>query len=325
MGQTKLTVHVPGLAPARELADRLVAAEDPSALAVTLFEVTGKEAWQVDAYYESPPDAAAVLMLVAGASVLPDSLVITEVPDENWVAISQSALPPVEAGRFIVHGSHDRDRIGVRLTALEIDAGEAFGTAHHATTRGCLEAIDRLTRRRHFRRVHDLGCGSGVLAIAARRLLPRAIITASDNDSEAVRVARGNVRTNRVGTTLRIVTAQGFAHSSLRGPQLFDLVVANILAGPLIRLAGPMRHALRRRGIAVLSGILAEQAAVVAAAYRSQGFVVATATTEAGWTTMTLVTGRDRPKTSLSPRALKSWRRRRNERGKRAGRPVIGP
>ena len=119
------------------------------------------------------------------------SATVETVPDANWVAISQAALPPILAGRFIVHGSHDRARVGLRPLAIEIEAGEAFGTGHNATTSGCLETIDALTRRRRFARVLDLGCGTGILAIAAARALPRARVIASDNDPIATGIASG--------------------------------------------------------------------------------------------------------------------------------------
>ena len=289
MGQTKLCLSTADLSRARQLADRLGEAWEPAAHAVTMFEVPATKGWEVEAYYDGEPDADALREVLADLLPPSQALRFEIVPDENWVAISQAALPPVAAGRFLVHGSHDREVVGFRLNAIEIDAGEAFGTAHHATTRGCLEALDRITRRRRFTRVLDLGCGSGVLAIAARRLLPSARIQASDIDPEAVRVAQANARTNRVATSLRIMTSIGFDHPTLRGDARFDLVLANILAGPLIRLAPAMRKSVRRRGVAVLSGILDEQAAEVVAAYRAAGFSILEKRIEAGWATLVLV------------------------------------
>ena len=124
---------------------------------------------------------------------------IEAVPDANWVALSQASLPPIAAGRFIVHGSHDRQRFGFRRRAIEIDAGEAFGTGYNATTALCLEAVDLLTRRRRFARVLDLGCGTGILALAAARALPGARVLAVDNDPIATAIARENARLNRLG------------------------------------------------------------------------------------------------------------------------------
>ena len=187
-----------------------------------------------------------------------------------------------------MHGSHDRARVGVRPLAIEIEAGEAFGTGHNATTSGCLEAIDVLTRRRRFARVLDLGCGTGVLAIAAARALPHARVIASDNDPIATDIAQANMRLNRVARRVRVVTASGFAHPRLRRSQSFDLVVANILPRPLIALANAIRTALRPGGVAVLSGLLNHQAHQVRAQYRAAGFHLLAARRHAGWTVLVL-------------------------------------
>ncbi|MEI9900105.1 MAG: 50S ribosomal protein L11 methyltransferase [Hyphomicrobium sp.] len=203
------------------------------------------------------------------------------------MAISQAALPPVRAGRFIVHGSHDRDRIPYGPRSILVDAGEAFGTAHHATTLGCLLAIDRLTRRRNFHRVLDLGCGSGVLAIAASRVLPAASVFASDNDPIAVEVARGNAVGNGA-KGIRFACALGLDHPLLRGAAPFDLVIANILAGPLRALSGDIAAALRGGGLVVLSGILNPEAPAVIAAYHAHGFSLIERRQIGEWTTLTL-------------------------------------
>ena len=214
------------------------------------------------------------------------------VPDQNWVALSQAALPPVAAGRFLVHGSHDRARVGARRTAIEIEAGEAFGTGHNATTALCLEALDRLTRRRHFARVLDLGCGTGVLAIAAARVLPGARVLAVDNDPLATAIARDNARLNGVGRRVRVIDAAGFAHPLLRPAGAFDLVLANLLPGPLIALAPAMRRALAPGGVAVLSGLLDHQAREVAATLPRRRLPPAgRRSRRAGWTVLTVMRG----------------------------------
>jgi ribosomal protein L11 methyltransferase len=289
--QFRVTIDAADSDAARSITGLLGEIFEPAPLAVTQFE-NGLTAHRVDAYFEDAPD------LVALQEALDDlgkpgisGVRIEPVPDENWVMLSQAALPPVEAGRFTVHGSHDARRIGRRLNAILIDAGEAFGTAHHATTQGCLEAIDRLTRSQRFDRVLDLGCGSGVLAIAAARAMPSAVILASDIDAIATDVARKNIIANGEGSRIGVVTSVGFDHPRLRHAQAFDLVIANILARPLIRLAPDMRRALVRSGHVVLSGLLSVQAAEVIAAYRAQGFRVARRTDLAGWSTLTLISG----------------------------------
>ncbi len=255
-------------------------------LAVSLFEVPGG-GWSIDAYYELEIEPS-VISDILEAAIGDGRITIEAVPDENWVAVSQAGLPPVEAGRFLVHGSHDRAIGRQHRNAIEIDAGEAFGTAHHATTLGCLLAIDRITRRRHFARVLDLGCGSGVLAIAAGRVLPRAAIIASDFDPEAVRVAAGNVRKNALAGRLALVSAVGLDHPLLRRRAPYDLVIANILAEPLITLAPRLAAVVRTKGTVVLSGILASQGASVLAAYGAAGFARVRSDWLNGWVILTL-------------------------------------
>jgi ribosomal protein L11 methyltransferase len=284
----KLCLGAAGLEAGRAAADLLGELAEPSALAVTLFEAR-PPAFTVEAYYETEPDLrhlTQALAALAGGLGRPS---IELVPDENWVALSQSALPPIAAGRFLVHGSHDRARVGARRTAIEIEAGEAFGTGHNATTALCLEALDRLTLRRTFARVLDLGCGSGVLAIAAARVLPAAArVLAVDNDPVATAVARANARLNRVAARVRVFDAAGFAHGALRTARPFDLVLANILPGPLIALAPHVRRRLRPGGVVVLSGLLDAQAREVGAAYLAHGFRLLGRSRRAGWTVLTL-------------------------------------
>ncbi|MEZ5851796.1 MAG: 50S ribosomal protein L11 methyltransferase [Hyphomicrobiaceae bacterium] len=288
MTVSRVSVEVPGATEARTAAVCLEDLADPPASATTLFEIAGTPRWRVDAYFEDAPDTGALAAMLAGQLGCPVGVTLEQVPDENWVVVSQKALPPVHAGRFIVHGSHDRALVGHRMDAIEIDAGEAFGTAHHATTFGCLSALEWLTRQGSFARVLDLGCGSGVLAIAAAKAMPEARILASDIDPIAVDVARENARRNRQGHRVRLVVAKGLEHPSLRAAQSFDLILANILAGPLIALAPKLRRALAPRGVAVLSGILAEQTAEVEAAYRAVNLPLLQKRIRNGWATLVL-------------------------------------
>lgn len=245
---------------------------EPAPDALTLFEDGPR--WRIEAYYAEPPDEddlKSALAGLLGEDAISDAEIGRDVvPDLNWVALSQAALPPVRAGRFVVHGSHDRGRVAQGPGAILVEAGEAFGTAHHATTFGCLLALDRLTRRRHFSAILDLGTGSGVLAIALARALPCARIVATDLDETSVDVARQNVRVNRVAARVQLLTATGLSHARLR--RRFDLAVANILADPLIELARDVARAMVPGGVLVLSGILVPQAPRVIAAYRSAGF-----------------------------------------------------
>lgn len=287
----KIRISAADLAAGRAAADCIGELAAPEPLAITLFEHQ-PPAFVVEAYYDAEPALEPIVRALAalGAGVGQPSLEV--VPDANWVALSQAALPPVIAGRFLVHGSHDRQRLGARRAAIEIEAGEAFGTGHGATTALCLEAIDHLARRRHFKCVLDLGCGSGVLAIAATRAFSGARVLAVDNDPLAVAVARANVRLNRVAQRVSVLEATGFHHSLLRGARSFDLVLANLLPGPLLELAPEIRRALRPGGIAVLSGLLSPQAREVRATYDAAGFRLVEQRRRGGWAALTLARNR---------------------------------
>jgi ribosomal protein L11 methyltransferase len=281
----KIALGVNESAPARTLAAAFSEIVHPAPEAVALFDAGS--GWLIEAYYPGPVEAQGLARQLADllGTTLP-AVTVVPVPDANWVALAQAALPPVTAGRFTVHGSHDRHRVARSPYTIEIEAGEAFGTAHHVTTQGCLEALCSLARLTPFRRVLDLGCGSGVLAIAAARSLPRAMVTATDRDRVAVKVASANARLNGVLSRVRFAVADGLSHA--RRGQSYDLVLANILAGPLIALAPAMAKIVAPGGRVVLSGLLIPQAAQVIAAYRCAGFQLLVHRRAAGWSTLTL-------------------------------------
>ena len=285
----KLRIEVPDLELGRAASDVVEGSGEPAPLAVTLFELH-PPTFVVEAYYNVAPSLDAVKRRLKERDARLADASLEEVPEQSWVALSQAALPPIAAGRFIVHGSHDRACFRLRRLALEIEAGEAFGSGHNATTALCLEALDALARRRPaLRRVLDLGCGSGVLAIAVARVAPAARILAVDNDPVAVAIARDNARLNRVAGRVRVLHASGLDHPMLRHGLPFDLVLANILPGPLIALAPALRRAIRRGGEAILSGLLDDQAPEVAAAYRANGFRRLRRLQRAGWTALVVV------------------------------------
>ena len=274
-------------------ADGIQAWDAPAALAVTSFEDLPSGGWLVEAYFDADvgeADLASGLapLLQALRALGPVRTAFAAVPDEDWTAKVQRDLAPVRAGRFVVHGSHDTQRVRPARWALEIDAGEAFGTAHHATTCGCLEAIDRLALQRNFSAIADIGCGTGVLAIAAAKAWPHAQVTAGDNDPIATAIASGNARRNGVGARVRTVTAAGLAHPTLRAGAPYDLLLANILAPPLIALAPDFARALAPRGVLILSGLLAVQAREVFGAYRSRGLRKTASLVRGEWATLIL-------------------------------------
>ncbi len=251
-----------------------------------------KDIWEASVYMMAE-DEADVRSRVeeALAQAFPDAALSREViPDVDWVTKSLEGLKPVRAGRFLVHGSHDRDKVRMGDIAIEIDAGQAFGTGHHGTTAGCLEVIDRVVRARKVRNALDLGTGSGVLAIAVRKLRNIPVL-ATDIDPIAVRVAAENVRRNSIASGIRTVTAPGFHSTAFSENGPFDLIIANILARPLIRMAPQLVTNLAPGGSVILSGILASQRWKVIAAYNGAKLRHVRTIWRNGWVTIHL----DRP------------------------------
>lgn len=205
-----------------------------------------------------------------------------ELPDIDWVTHSLAGLKPVRAGRFFVHGSHDRDKIMPDDIPIEIDAGQAFGTGHHGTTAGCLEMIEEVVESEHPTNALDLGTGSAVLAIAIAKLTPIPIL-ATDIDPIAVTVAAENTAKNGVAEHIVTATAEGFGHPIFRSYAPFDLIVANILANPLMELAPGVKQHLAPGGSIILSGILESQHDAVVAAYEAQGLTHQKTLHREGW------------------------------------------
>jgi ribosomal protein L11 methyltransferase len=276
---------------AEAVAARLEAAESPAALAVSLFEC-GPGQIEVSAHYSEHPSRERLIQLIEGVAGEEDlgALRIEALPAKNWVAEAESLRSAVRAGRFLVHGHHDRGKVPLGRFTLEIDAGLAFGTAHHATTRGCLIALDCLLKRgRRPAHVLDIGTGTGILAIAAAKALDGPVI-ASDMDPVAVAIAAENASRNGVRSRVRVVKAEGFAHPALRHARA-DLLFANLLLRPLLELAPAFARALRPGGICVLSGILDAQARQVEARFRALDFRLDSRILLGGWTTLLLRRG----------------------------------
>ncbi|MEO1798489.1 MAG: 50S ribosomal protein L11 methyltransferase, partial [Pseudomonadota bacterium] len=225
----------------------------PEPTGVGVFEVEdGSGVWEVGGYFVEPPDAGGLDLLAAAFAAQP--FVVSELPEVDWVAHVRRELAPVTAGRFFVYGSHDADKVPAGAEPLLIEAAMAFGTGHHGTTKGCLEAFDALLEGgARFERVADIGCGTAVLAMAAKRVWPEADVVASDIDAVAVEVATANLAANGMSGAVQCVEAEGFDHPALNGP--FDLIFANILKGPLVDLAGPMAQATAANGQVILSGL----------------------------------------------------------------------
>lgn len=260
---------------------------DPEPTGVGCFEVEdGSGLYEVGAYFDAAPDDIALTLMAAAYGAA--AFIVSEVPETDWVAHVKRNLQPVVAGRFFVYGSHDAGRVPENCVPLLIEAAMAFGTGHHATTMGCLLALDRLDREGlRARNVADIGCGTAVLAMAAAAIWPDPVI-ASDIDPVAVEVARANVEANGLGGRVSCVEAAGFGHPALAARAPYDLVFANILKGPLIALAPEMARAVAPGGVAILSGILETQADEVVATYAGAGFSVRSRDEHGDWTTLVL-------------------------------------
>ena len=209
------------------------------------------------------------------------------IPDLDWIAKSLEGLKPVRAGRFLVHGAHDRDKVRANDISIEIEAGQAFGTGHHGTTAGCLEMIEDVLRSRKPRNALDLGTGSGVLAIAVAKLRNIPVL-ATDIDPIATKVARGNARLNRVSGKVKFETAPGFHSTAFTRNGPFDLIIANILAKPLMRMAPQLVQHVTPNGTVILSGILATQRWKVLSAYNGAGMSHIRTIWRNGWVTIVL-------------------------------------
>jgi len=270
-------------------------------LAAALGELSGEAAiaaferdegrWRLEITFELAPDEATIRTMVgehAGAQAA-TALQFDSIEERDWVAASLEGLSMVSAGRFTVHGAHHRSALSANTIGIEIEAALAFGTGHHGTTRGCLLALDRLAKRRRFRRVLDVGTGTGVLAIAAARRF-RNKVHASDIDPVAVKVARANAVHNRAGALVTFAVGDARRALPWRGP--FDLVMANILLGPLTRMARPLVQRLAPGGHIILSGLMPDQANAARSAYATQGLVLEQRETLENWVTLTMRRGR---------------------------------
>jgi ribosomal protein L11 methyltransferase len=243
--------------------------------------------WNITVHFAEAPDQASIRELVglAAGDDVAHGIIFDTIEAKDWVKTTLEGLVPVRAGRFIVHGSHDRAKVAPNQLGIEIEAALAFGTGHHGTTRGCLLLLDHVLRAYRPRRVLDLGTGTGVLAIAAAKALQGKVL-ASDIDPLSVLTARENARLNGAGNWVQTIQASGFSAPEFadRGP--FDLVLANILANPLKQMATPMARHLARSAVVILSGLLPPQANGVIAAYRARGLVLLKHLQIEGWSSL---------------------------------------
>jgi ribosomal protein L11 methyltransferase len=260
---------------------------------VSAFESVPGGAWRIEALTTSAPDGKAIRAQLAEAAASlgaePPQLEIGPLPQVDWLAENRRAFPPLSVGRYFVFGTHYAGGVPAGARIIRLDASIAFGSGEHATTRGCLLALDRLARARWARRVLDVGCGSGILAIGAARSWPTRVV-ASDIDRDSVRLAAENMQRNGVGARVRVLHGNGLAR--VRPRRGYDVVLANILARPLRRLSGAIARAVRPGGTVILSGLLADQENEVRSAYRARRLVLSRRIPIAGWHTLVFRRGR---------------------------------
>jgi ribosomal protein L11 methyltransferase len=273
---------------ARRIADLLTEALDDGEAAVAAFaSPTGR--WDITLHFADSPDQATIRELVALAAGedAAQAVQFDTVEAKDWVKATLDELVPVHAGRFVVHGAHDRAKVAANRLGIEIEAALAFGTGHHGTTRGCLLLLGEVLKAHQPRRVLDLGTGTGVLAIAAAKALHVRVL-ASDIDALSVKVAAENAKANGVGPLVEVAWGNGFSAPLLRQRRPFDLVLANILANPLRQMATAMSAHLAGGARVILSGLLSPQAPSVIAAYRARGLVVERQIRIDGWSSLLL-------------------------------------
>jgi ribosomal protein L11 methyltransferase len=291
-------------ATVQRIANALAGSPMAEEIAVAAFEdASGR--WSLAVHFRQRPDETAVRALIVSAAgiAVAQAVSFETLAPTDWVDKSREGLTPVEAGRFVVHGAHARERARINRIGIEIDAGLAFGTGHHGTTRGCLLALDRIIKERKPRPAGmavlrcksgrrtvalDIGTGTGVLAIAAAKVLRRPVL-ASDLDRRAVAIARDNARINRVAGAVEVIHATGLraAAFSARGP--YRLIFANILLEPLRGLATPIARLVAPRGQVVLSGLLTADADAALACYRARGLALVRRIRLEGWTALVLM------------------------------------
>ena len=253
---------------------------DPPPVIVALEEDEDADRWRIDAYTDGAPEPALIAVIMRLIGMKGKAPVAQRLPDEDWVTISQQGLEPVRAGRFYVHTDNDTPDPSPDVVNLVINASQAFGTGHHDTTAGCLNALDQLKRQgQRFTDIADLGTGTGLLAFAAMHLWPRASVVASDIDPVSIDVTLDNAVVNHMpigpnAGELALVVSDGTQHPFITGRAPYDLVIANILAGPLIALAPAIAEITATRGKVVLAGLIERQRDDVIRAYRRVGFRV---------------------------------------------------
>jgi ribosomal protein L11 methyltransferase len=285
-GISRATFAIGNEQTARRVVDLLTESFFEGQAAIAAFEAPGGR-WDITMHFAEAPDQASIrdLVGIAAGDEVAQNITFDTVETKDWVKATLEELVPVGAGRFIVHGQHDRSKVPPNKLGIEIEAALAFGTGHHGTTRGCLLLLDHVLKAHLPRRVLDLGTGTGVLAISAAKALQLKVL-ASDIDPLSVWVARDNARLNGTGNLVQTIHATGFSAPQFARHGPFDLVLANILANPLRQMATPMARHLAPSALIILSGLLPHQAQSVITAYRARGLVLVRHLKVEGWSSL---------------------------------------
>ncbi len=279
---------------------------EPFCEVISCFVNESDDNWHIEGYGPAKPNASALasaLSTTAGDLGLNAPVVqIDRMPDRDWVGESLRLFPPVSIGRYFIHGDHYRNPVPAGKIALRLNTGAAFGSGEHASTEGCLAALDDLARSRRFALPLDMGCGSGILSLAMAGTW-RVSVLGADNDPRAVQVARDNVRRNGLASLVSIVKSDGYASKRITASKGFDLIVSNILANPLCRMAGDLARILSPGGVAVLAGFHVRDGNRVLRAHRSQGLILKKRYDINGWRTLVL----EKPDRADRPAGAHPW------------------
>lgn len=274
-----------------ELADAYEYALEDFCVAVTQYLDDDELAQRLEAYADVKPDEAALRASVQVVSermgATPPEVTITEVENKDWLAEYARKYPPLQIGRYFIYGSHFQGRMPAGKIALKVEAATAFGTGEHASTNGCLQALDKLSKKYRFNRPLDMGCGSAILAMAIAKTWGASVV-ASDIDAQSVDVARFNAEVNGIGSYILPVCGDGYRTPSVTRNGPYDLIMANILARPLSSMAKDLAKHLQPGGFAILAGFLERDANWVFAAHRCHGLVLVDRIKVNGWQTLVL-------------------------------------
>jgi ribosomal protein L11 methyltransferase len=274
-----------------EAVAEMAAALEPFGLALSCFEIGTGDRWTIETYTVGMPNKSALVAAVAvaasAAGIKEPDLLCAPLPKTDWLAENRRSFPPIQVGRYFVYPTHYDGPLPANAKKICLDAATAFGSGEHETTRGCLATLGALARRIRPRRVLDLGCGSGILSIAAAKMWPCQVL-AVDIDQESVRVCRANALANGVGAQVSVLESDGVSAGRVRRTGPFDMVLANVLAGPLIRMAPSIARQITRPGNIVLSGLLQNQQSSVTAAYLRRGFLPVAKRQFGDWPTLLL-------------------------------------